>query len=120
MSSGRGARLLLCLAAALAVVGLHAHGDGTAAGPSLSGPDHVIAVHGDIVAGTVALRTESFVQDETKRPTKPLVSVFALGACAIALLAVGHHRRVSIAGATRPGTVRLLSSSPRAPPLRLS
>jgi hypothetical protein len=121
MSSGRGLRFALCLAGVLAVVGLHAYGHAATGGPTLSGSDHVIAVHADVVAGTVALRTETLVQDGVKRAAKSLIPLFALGACAMALLALGHHRRdVLLPGATPPRAVALLSSSPRAPPLRSS
>jgi hypothetical protein len=121
MSSSRGLRFVLCLAAALAVVGLHASIDGTASTPKLSGTDHIIAVHGDVIAGTVAFRTETLVQDEVQRSTKSWMPLFALAASAIALLAIGHHRRsVPLAGATQPSAVALRSSPPRAPPLRLS
>jgi len=113
--------LLVCLAAGLAVLGLHAYGEGAIGHLQLPEPQDVIAPHADVVAGTVATRIETLARDEAERPTLWFGSLFALGACALALMAVGHHRRgVVLAGALLPDPVALPSTSPRAPPLRVS
>jgi hypothetical protein len=120
MLLGRGWRLLLLLAAALAVFGLHAYGASSVSVLRIADPQDVIAAHVDVVAGTVALRTETLARDDLERPVQ-IGPLLALGACAIALLAAGHHRRgVVLSGAARPLVIPLASSSPRAPPLRVS
>ena len=121
MWHGRGSRLLVCLAAVVAVVGLHASGERLVGGLQLDEPRHIIAVHADAVAGAIAFRTENVARDGTERPATWFGPLFALGACAIGLLAVGHRRRgVVLAGALPPRVLALSTSSPRAPPLDLS
>jgi hypothetical protein len=121
MWHGRGPRLLVCVAAVVAVVALHAYGERSLGGLQVSEPQDVIAVHADGVAGAVAFRTEQLTRDEAERSATRLGSLVALGGCALGLLAVGHRRRgVVLAGALPGSAVARPPSSPRAPPLRLS
>jgi len=121
MWHGRGPRWLVCITAVVAVVGLHACGERSLGGLQLSEPQDVIAVHTDGVAGAVAFRTEKLTRDAVDRSASWFGSLFALGACAIGLLAAGHRRRgIVLAGALPETGAALPSSSPRAPPLALS
>jgi hypothetical protein len=121
MWHGRGPRLLVCVAAVVAVVGLHAYGERSLSGLQLFEPQDVFALHTDGVAGAVAFRTETLTRDEAERSATWFGSMFALGACALGLLAVGHRRRgVVLAGAEPEGAVARPPSSPRAPPVGLS
>ncbi|HEX2381962.1 MAG TPA: hypothetical protein VHI95_04970 [Acidimicrobiales bacterium] len=117
-------RLFVCLVAGLAAVGLHAYGDGggnALRALRLPEPQHVLAPHADSLVGTVATRAETLSRDAAKRPVLWFGSLFALGPCALALLAAGHHRRgIVLATATLPASVHLSSTSPRAPPPHLS
>jgi len=121
MSHGRGPRLLVCVAAVVALVGLHAYGERSFGGLRLSAPQDVIGVHADAVTSAAAFRTEKLTRNAVDRTATWFGSPFAVGACAIGLLAVGHRRRgVLLPGAVPLRAVALPSSSPRAPPLRLS
>src|SRR3954453_17341691 len=96
-------RLLVCLAAGLAALGLHAVGEGAFGTLQLAEAQNVVATHADLVAGPVAARAEALARDEVDRPTVRLGSLLALGACAFALTAIGHHRLgVVLAGASPP------------------
>jgi hypothetical protein len=113
--------LLVCVAAVVAVVGLHAYGEWSLGSLQVPQPQDVIAVHADAVTGSVAFRTETLTREAVDRTATWFGSLFALGACAIGLLAVGHRQRgVVLAGARPLRPLALLSSSPRAPPLVLS
>jgi len=120
MLQGARRRLLVCLLAGLATVGLHAYSDDTFFALQSSEPQHVLASRADTLAGTVATRAETLARDAAKRPGLWFGSVFALGPCALALLAAGHHRRgIVLARAMVPPSAFVLSTSPRAPPPRL-
>jgi hypothetical protein len=111
-------RLLVCLAAGLAAFGMQAYGSDPLRSLQLPEPQQVLASHGDAIAGTVATRAEPVARDEAKRFGPWFGPLFALGACALALLAVGHHRRgIVLASALAPAPVHFRSTSPRAPPL---
>jgi len=121
MLHGARRRLLVCLLAGLAAVGLHAYSDDTYSALQSAEPQHVLASRPDTLAGTVATRAETVARDATKRPGLWFGSLFALGPCALALLAAGHHRRgIVLARAMVPPPAHVLSTSPRAPPLHLA
>jgi hypothetical protein len=114
-------RLVVALVAGLAVVGLPTFSAPVIRALPLPPPQEVIAAHADVVAGTVAIRTETVARDEAERPARWFGPLFALGACALALRSAGHRRRgVVLAGAMAPHSASLASSSPRAPPVGLS
>lgn len=121
VSRGRGLRLLVCVAAVVAVVGLHAYGARSLGVLQSPEPHDVIVGHVDGVAGALVFRTEKPARDDVDRAATWFASLFALGASAIGLLAVGHRRQgVVLAGARQESAVPRPSSSPRAPPLALS
>ena len=114
-------RLIVCLAAGLAAVGLHAYGHGAVVGIRVTQPNHVVDAQADAIAGTVATRVETLVRDEVERPAGWFGALFALAAAAFASLSMGHQRRgVVLAGAIAPQFRALPASSSRAPPVGLS
>ena len=115
--SGR-LRLIVCLAAVLAAVGLHAYGHGAVAGIRVTQPAHVVDAQANAIAGTVATRVETLARDEAERPASWFGALFALAAAAFTSLSVGHRRRgVVLAGAIAPQFRALPALSSRAPPV---
>jgi len=121
MLCGARRRVLVSLLAGLAALGLHAYSDNTFFALQSPEPQHVLASRADTLAGTVATHAETLARDAAKRPGLWFGSLFALGPCALALLAAGHHRRgIVLARAMAPPSSHVLSTSPRAPPLHLA
>jgi len=113
--------VIVCIAAGLAAVGLHAYGHGAVTGIRDAQPNHVVGAQANAIAGTVATRVETLAHDDAERPTSWFGALFALGAAAFASLSVGHRRRgVVLAGAIAPQFRALPATASRAPPVGLT